>query len=83
MVCGALTSLVHHQSLLSAKPAHAQVAFRVLFEILEAQRATDCHHFAFYPEVGKTLAVQNGLATDDAVLFPISFPSRRIFHAHS
>jgi hypothetical protein len=48
---------LHSQTSLSAKPAQGQIAFRVLFKRLEAQRAADCHHLAFYPHVAKPLAV--------------------------
>jgi hypothetical protein len=40
-----------------AEPAQAQISLRVFLKVLEAQWAADCHHFTFYPEVGKTLAV--------------------------
>jgi hypothetical protein len=43
--------------LLLAEPAQAQIAFRVLFNVLKAQRAADCHHLAFYPHVAKPFAV--------------------------
>jgi hypothetical protein len=40
-----------------AESVQAQISLRVFFKRLEAQRATDCHHFAFYPHVAKALAV--------------------------
>jgi hypothetical protein len=51
-----------------------EIVRRILFERLEAQRATERHHLAFYPQVTISLALENRFSTNDAVLLPISTP---------
>jgi hypothetical protein len=39
------------------QPAQTQISLGIFFKRLEAQRAAERDHFAFYPQVAKPLAV--------------------------